>query len=485
MRVAFLHPDLGVGGAERLVVDAALGLQDRGHDVHLFTYFHSQAHCFPETADGSLPVTVMFAFIPHHVLRRGHALLANLKMALLTLRFILSGQAKEFDAVVVDQVATPLFFLRVFNHQALFYCHFPDKLCDATLTQPNRSLLRRAYRLVFDCLEEWCVGFASVVVYNSEFTKSTTLETFPSLRDHPRHDPHNEDVIYPPVSNDLLNPAQVEGLITVQTVEGTKELDLAQELAGARVLVSLNRFERKKNVELAIRTLAILWGKGLRDIRLIVAGGWDPKVAENVEYLEDLKRLTRDAGLKSCVMFMPSISAEVKKLLLQKAAVFLYTPPREHFGIVPVEAMLCGTPVVAVNFGGPRESIQHQVTGYLAEPNPLAFAQAVLYCLDHAAALGAAGKRWAISTFGQREFAGALEVRLYDVLENPPLPSISLFAGFYCAILSLFACGVAASAFLVLLRGWWRVALGGVALVPILALSTGWLFLRSLNLRKP
>lgn len=118
---------------------------------------------------------------------------------------------------------------------------------------------------------------------------------------------------------------RVEGLITVQTVEGTKELDLAgpgrgrpkgilpggglvlptlpphwagvekarspvpswegrreappeplqrgrpgppaaQELAGARVLVSLNRFERKKNVELAIRTLAILWGKGLRGV---------------------------------------------------------------------------------------------------------------------------------------------------------------------------------------------------------------------------
>lgn len=35
---------------------------------------------------------------------------------------------------------------------------------------------------------------------------------------------------------------------------------------------------------------------------------------------------------------------------------------------------------------------------------------------------------------------------------------------------SLFACGVAASAFLVLLRGWWRVALGGVALVPILGM---------------
>lgn len=81
-------------------------------------------------------------------------------------------QAKEFDAVVVDQVATPLFFLRVFNHQALFYCHFPDKLCDATLTQPNRSLLRRAYRLVFDCLEEWCAPSVSHSPKKSVFCKT-------------------------------------------------------------------------------------------------------------------------------------------------------------------------------------------------------------------------------------------------------------------------------------------------------------------------
>ena len=33
MRIAFLHPDLGIGGAERLVVDAAVALQQQGHDV--------------------------------------------------------------------------------------------------------------------------------------------------------------------------------------------------------------------------------------------------------------------------------------------------------------------------------------------------------------------------------------------------------------------------------------------------------------------
>ncbi len=33
LKIAFLHPDLGIGGAERLIVDAAVGLQQKGHDV--------------------------------------------------------------------------------------------------------------------------------------------------------------------------------------------------------------------------------------------------------------------------------------------------------------------------------------------------------------------------------------------------------------------------------------------------------------------
>lgn len=69
MRVAFIHPDLGIGmypepyfiafprqnalgGAERLVVDAALGLQRLGHTVHIYTSHHDPGHCFEETKDG-------------------------------------------------------------------------------------------------------------------------------------------------------------------------------------------------------------------------------------------------------------------------------------------------------------------------------------------------------------------------------------------------------------------------------------------------
>jgi hypothetical protein len=50
--IIFLHPDLGIGGAERLVVDAAVGLQRRGHRVVIFTSHCDPGHCFDEARDG-------------------------------------------------------------------------------------------------------------------------------------------------------------------------------------------------------------------------------------------------------------------------------------------------------------------------------------------------------------------------------------------------------------------------------------------------
>ncbi len=49
MKVAFIHLDLGVGGAEQLVVNAAVCLLNMGHDVKIYTSHHDQNHCFGET----------------------------------------------------------------------------------------------------------------------------------------------------------------------------------------------------------------------------------------------------------------------------------------------------------------------------------------------------------------------------------------------------------------------------------------------------
>ena len=50
--IVFFHPDLGIGGAERLIIDAAVGLQELGHKVTIFTSHCDPQHCFEEARDG-------------------------------------------------------------------------------------------------------------------------------------------------------------------------------------------------------------------------------------------------------------------------------------------------------------------------------------------------------------------------------------------------------------------------------------------------
>ena len=53
LNVVFLHPDLGLGGAERLIVDAAAELAARGHVVKIVTAHHDPSRCFDETLSGA------------------------------------------------------------------------------------------------------------------------------------------------------------------------------------------------------------------------------------------------------------------------------------------------------------------------------------------------------------------------------------------------------------------------------------------------
>lgn len=65
------------------------------------------------------------------------------------------------------------------------------------------------------------------------------------------------------------------------------------------------------------------------------------------------------------VLFLLNCPSKLKSLLLRSALLLLYTPANEHFGIVPLEAMLARTPVLAVNSGGPLETVVEGRTGFL------------------------------------------------------------------------------------------------------------------------
>lgn len=80
LKIIFLHPDLGIGGAERLVVDAATALASCGHTTQFVTTHHDANHCFTETKDGSIPVTVAGDWIPRSVFGYCFALCAYMRM---------------------------------------------------------------------------------------------------------------------------------------------------------------------------------------------------------------------------------------------------------------------------------------------------------------------------------------------------------------------------------------------------------------------
>ena len=171
-KITFLHPDLGIGGAERAVIDAALALKSRGHDVEFLTAHHDTSHCFQETRDGTLKVTVVGDWLPRSICGRCYALCAYIRMIYAAI-FLVCFSKITHNVIFCDQISACIPFLRLSNSKILFYCHFPDML----LTQRN-NVMKKIYRAPIDFFEEWTTGMADCVLVNSKFTGNITKTPF-------------------------------------------------------------------------------------------------------------------------------------------------------------------------------------------------------------------------------------------------------------------------------------------------------------------
>ena len=424
--MAFFHPDLGIGGAERLVVDAALSLLGAGnHTVRVFAGFHQPLphRCFPETMPGgSVPVTVYGAWIPRSVCGHLHVVMSWIRMLYVVIRFTCSGEFHHYDVAVCDQVSLVVPFLKhLLRFKVLFYCHFPDMLLAS-----RGSCLRRLYRWPFDALERWSTGCADALAVNSQFTALTVKKHMPKLAHRQMH------ILYPPVQHMKEVEEEIEPLEECSTQEGQVDSKLGLLLQPDQVLLlSINRYEKKKDLPAALHTLSALmsrWKNSLRglaasDVVLVFAGGYDTRVPENEDCLSHLRCLAKELNLEDQVFFLQNISSNQKMALLKRALCVLYTPPMEHFGIVPVEAMMAGCPVIAIASGGPTESILHERTGFLVPEGDIqAMADAVERLLREpglAHEMGELGRQHATETFSLDIFGRELEGILEELCTAP------------------------------------------------------------------
>ena len=238
VRVVFLHPDLGIGGAERLVIDAALALKSRGHEVTFVTAHHDDRHCFPETrqrgADSSPELRVITAgdFWPRTLFGRCYALCAYWRMLFAAL-YLVAFSGLDPQVIFCDQISAAIPVLKYLSKaKVVFYCHFPDQL----LTK-RETFIKSLYRAPIDWLEEKTTGMADILLVNSKFTASIFRDTFKSLKVDPQ-------VLYP-----SLNTAKFDALI--EDYESREGIRKSQDKTVH--FLSINRYERKKNLPLALR----------------------------------------------------------------------------------------------------------------------------------------------------------------------------------------------------------------------------------------
>jgi glycosyltransferase involved in cell wall biosynthesis len=104
-------------------------------------------------------------------------------------------------------------------------------------------------------------------------------------------------------------------------------------------------------------------------------------VGENVSHEQELKDLAQKRNVADRVTFLRNVSDAQKPELITQSTAVLYTPANEHFGIVPIEALSLGTPVIACNSGGPMETVA--VDGcWLCDQTPEDFSRAMLAAIS-------------------------------------------------------------------------------------------------------
>ncbi|HKP51852.1 MAG TPA: glycosyltransferase [Chloroflexia bacterium] len=144
------------------------------------------------------------------------------------------------------------------------------------------------------------------------------------------------------------------------------------------ILLFVGRIERLKGIDTLLESVAVVSRTcSGRNLKVLIVGGGGQTEAENAE-LRRVVQLHRDLNLEEQVEFVGSKPQEMLPLYYAAADITVMPSHYESFGLVAVEAMASGTPVIASNVGGLSFTVKDGETGYLVpEENHFALAEQV------------------------------------------------------------------------------------------------------------
>ena len=395
-----LYPPQVQGGAEVLAADVAAGLEHLGHEVVILT---SSSGLTAAQRDGHIWRSLRGApnvhfdrqrpcwqqlRLPYHYYRRYHscANAAELRRAVESLRpdvvyvWELAGVGVTSLLRTLAELPVPVVFH--LNSYWLIYAGSPDT---------GQSRLHTRW------LKRWLIGTIPEVRRRSFIAISNAVK---EQYIRAGFEPERIEVIYNGIDPRFLT------------------LPRAERDPGMRErcrLLFVGRLRVEKGVLVVFRALDVLNNEqegGIRGkVHLDIFGAGDEV------YIREMERFLREKDLKGLATFHGTVSQD--ELIRQyDDADMLLVPSlwQEPFGLVVVEAMARGAPVIASDLGGPAEILTHEVNGLLVEPNnERALALAIKDLLEHPEKrqrLGKAARETVEQRFTMQENARRVEQHL-------------------------------------------------------------------------
>lgn len=144
-----------------------------------------------------------------------------------------------------------------------------------------------------------------------------------------------------------------------------------------KIILYVGRFDERKGIETLVRAFALLKEQEIQNLKLIIVGGSSVDMPDGIER-KRIENIINELGLQESTVFAGRIGHDILPLYYTAADVCVIPSHYEPFGLVAIEAMACGVPVVASNVGGLKFTIIHEGTGLLVEPKDIeAFANGI------------------------------------------------------------------------------------------------------------
>ncbi|WP_138755445.1 glycosyltransferase family 4 protein [Paenibacillus sinopodophylli] len=200
-----------------------------------------------------------------------------------------------------------------------------------------------------------CLQAADKIIVNSEFLRRTVVARAPEVASKLR-------VIYPGVET-----ARFQSQYSPEGAARRESLREKRGLSGKKVVLFMGRLIPLKGVHHLLRIVPQL-AKSHPELVVVVVGSSFYGSHRKTAYARKLEQMGRKSA--GHVRFVPYVPyTEVAGWMLSADVVVVPSGAREAFGLVNVEAMSCGVPVVATRAGGMKEIIRNGDTGYLVNPH--------------------------------------------------------------------------------------------------------------------